>query len=405
VTLSSGQNTVASGKCVQYQLVSTNNAGLVTTSGPTGIVKVDTTAPTGGQISVVAGFNTTGTVAVSVTNASDSESGMASNQVQRKLAPLSSGTCGTFDANWSPVTLFGGNDTVPGGKCVQYRLVSTNNAGLVTTSGPTGIVKVKQTPTITWIPPATMLFGTRLSSTQLNATASVPGTFQYIPPVGTLLQPGSQLLSVIFTPTDTVDFNSVPTSRSITVGFSQPCQTSNLSGSLTVKSGNAYCIQGGKVSGSITVQSGGSLYVSGGSISGSVTSTGATALTLCGTSVSGSVGISSSSGLVQLGGPAGGGCAGNTLSSSLTLSGNTAGVSVVGNTISGSVTASSNKGGVLFSGNKVSGGSITVNGNSGGVTFTNNNVSGNVTITNNTGGFAFSGNTISGTVTLKNNTP
>jgi Tol biopolymer transport system component/uncharacterized protein YjbI with pentapeptide repeats len=405
VTLSSGQNTVASGKCVQYQLVSTNNAGLVTTSGPTGIVKVDTTAPTGGQISVVAGFNTTGTVAVSVTNASDSESGMASNQVQRKLAPLSSGTCGTFDANWSPVTLSSGQNTVASGKCVQYQLVSTNNAGLVTTSGPTGIVKVKQTPTITWIPPATMLFGTRLSSTQLNATASVPGTFQYIPPVGTLLQPGSQLLSVIFTPTDTVDFNSVPTSRSITVGFSQPCQTSNLSGSLTVKSGNAYCIQGGKVSGSITVQSGGSLYVSGGSISGSVTSTGATALTLCGTSVSGSVGISSSSGLVQLGGPAGGGCAGNTLSSSLTLSGNTAGVSVVGNTISGSVTASSNKGGVLFSGNKVSGGSITVNGNSGGVTFTNNNVSGNVTITNNTGGFAFSGNTISGTVTLKNNTP
>ncbi len=405
VTLSSGQNTVASGKCVQYQLVSTDNAGLVTTSGPTGIVKVDTTAPTGGAISVAAGFNTSGTVPVSVTNATDPESGMASNQVQRKLASFSNGACGTFDASWSNVTLVGGNDTVPGGKCVQYQLVSKDNAGLSTTTGPTGIVKVKQTPTITWNPPATMLFGTRLSSTQLNATASVPGTFLYIPPAGTLLQPGSQLLSVIFTPTDTIDYNSVPTSRSITVGFSQPCLTGSLSGSLTVKSGNAYCIQGGKVSGSVTVQSGGSLYVFGGAISGSLTSTGATALTLCGLSVSGSVSASSSSGLVEIGGASGSGCAANKLSSSLTLSGNNAGVTAVGNTISGSVTASSNKGGVLFSDNKVSGGSITVNGNSGGVTFTNNNVSGNVTITNNTGGFAFSGNTISGTVTLKNNTP
>ena len=146
VTLSGGKDTVASGKCVQYQLVSTNNAGRATTTGPTGIVKVDTTAPTGGAISVTAGFNTTGTVPVSVTNASDPESGILSNQVQRKLAPLSGGTCGTFDATWSNVSLSGGNDTVMTGNCVQYRLVSTDNAGLSTTTGPTGIVQVSTSP-------------------------------------------------------------------------------------------------------------------------------------------------------------------------------------------------------------------------------------------------------------------
>ncbi len=253
------------------------------------------------------------------------------------------------------MTLSGGNDTVPGGKCVQYQLVSTDNAGLVTTTGPTGIVKVKQNPVVTWNPPATMLFGTTLSSTQLNATANVAGTFQYTPPAGTLLQPGMQQLSVTFTPTNTADYNASTTLRVITVGFSQACLTGSLSGSLTIKSGNAYCIQGGKVSGSITVQSGGSLYISGGAISGSITSTGATALTLCGTSVSGSTSISSSSGLVELGGPSGSGCAANKFSSAVTLSGNNAGVIAVGNTISGAVTASSNKGGVLFSGNKVSG--------------------------------------------------
>ena len=98
-----------------------------------------------------------------------------------------------------------------------------------------------------------------------------------------------QQLSVTFTPTNTADYNATTTLRIITVGFSQACLTGSLSGSLTIKSGNAYCIQGGKVSGSITVQSGGSLYISGGAISGSITSTGATALTLCGTSVSGSI--------------------------------------------------------------------------------------------------------------------
>ena len=401
MTLVGGSDTVASGKCVQYQLVSTDNAGRATTAGPTGVVKVDTSAPTGGAISVTAGSSSTGTVPVSVTNASDPQSGMLSNQVQRKLGTFSNGACTSFDASWSNVTLVGGNDTVPGGKCVQYQLLSTDNAGLSATFGPSGVVKVKQTPTITWNPPATMLFGARLSATQLNATASVPGTFQYVPSAGTLLQPGSQQLSVIFTPTDTVDYNNANTSRAITVGFSQACQTGNISGSLTVKSGNAYCIQGGKVSGSISVQSGGSLYVSAGSISGSITSTGAAALTLCGTSVSGSVGISSSAGLVQIGAP-GSGCAGNTLSSSLTLSGNTAGVNVLGNTMSGSVSGSNNSGGFLFSGNKDSG-SVTLSSNSGGVTFTTNVVTGSVSISNNTGGFTFSGNTISGTVTLKNN--
>src|SRR5205807_4552655 len=45
--------------------------------------------------------------------------------------------------------------------------------------------------------------GTALSATQLDATASVPGTFAYMPPAGTVLQAGPQTLAVTFTPTDT----------------------------------------------------------------------------------------------------------------------------------------------------------------------------------------------------------
>ena len=45
-------------------------------------------------------------------------------------------------------------------------------------------------------------YGTALSATQLNATASVPGTFVYTPAAGTVLNAGTQTLHVDFIPTD-----------------------------------------------------------------------------------------------------------------------------------------------------------------------------------------------------------
>jgi hypothetical protein len=78
------------------------------------------------------------------------------------------------------------------------------------------------TPTITWPSPSTMIYGTPLSSAQLNATAaatqisglqgpgtgglltpvSVPGTFTYTPAAGSVLGSGMQTLTVTFTPTN-----------------------------------------------------------------------------------------------------------------------------------------------------------------------------------------------------------
>jgi uncharacterized repeat protein (TIGR02543 family) len=55
----------------------------------------------------------------------------------------------------------------------------------------------------TWTNPTIIIEGTALSSTQLNATASVPGTFAYEPKAGALLDPGKNTLKVVFTPTDT----------------------------------------------------------------------------------------------------------------------------------------------------------------------------------------------------------
>ena len=78
------------------------------------------------------------------------------------------------------------------------------------------------TPTITWPAPSAIVYGTALSATQLNAAASVPGSFAYTPPAGTVLGAGTQTLSVTFTPTDGVAYTTATKSVSIIVTPATP---------------------------------------------------------------------------------------------------------------------------------------------------------------------------------------
>ena len=70
---------------------------------------------------------------------------------------------------------------------------------------------------ITWANPASIVYGTALSSAQLDATANVPGTFIYSPAAGTVLPVGTDTLSVTFTPTDTTDYATVTATATIVV--------------------------------------------------------------------------------------------------------------------------------------------------------------------------------------------
>jgi hypothetical protein len=74
-------------------------------------------------------------------------------------------------------------------------------------------------PTITWATPASITYGTPLSGTQLNAAASVSGSFTYNPPLGTVLGSGNQTLSVTFTPNDTTDYSTA--NGTVTLGVNQ----------------------------------------------------------------------------------------------------------------------------------------------------------------------------------------
>ena len=83
-----------------------------------------------------------------------------------------------------------------------------------------GSIPGKSIPTITWSNPADIVYGTPLSSTQLNAVASVPGTYVYTPAAGTILNVGTQTLHVDFTPTDTVNYTTA--SKDVTINVTAP---------------------------------------------------------------------------------------------------------------------------------------------------------------------------------------
>ncbi len=106
----------------------------------------------------------------------------------------------------------------------DYTVTATlNNANYVATPESGTLVINQATPTINWAAPANITVGTRLSSAQLDATAtfngtSLPGGFDYTPAVGALLPVGdTQTLKVVFTPGDTTDFTTAMGSVAINV--------------------------------------------------------------------------------------------------------------------------------------------------------------------------------------------
>jgi len=102
------------------------------------------------------------------------------------------------------------NATAPG-----YALQSISLSGTAT----------QATPTITWATPAAITYGSPLSSVQLNANASVAGTFAYSPAAGTVLTAGQQTLTATFTPTDTTDYTTATATVTLTVNQATPTIT------------------------------------------------------------------------------------------------------------------------------------------------------------------------------------
>ncbi len=81
-----------------------------------------------------------------------------------------------------------------------------------------GAVELSAAANVTWNQPADIALGTALGSVQLNASADVAGTFEYVPPAGTILDVGDgQLLTAVFTPDDLLAFRPTFVSTQINV--------------------------------------------------------------------------------------------------------------------------------------------------------------------------------------------
>jgi len=118
-------------------------------------------------------------------------------------------------------TVYGGPITVSSTETVMaiamapgYTVSAVTSAAYVITQ-PVG-------STITWATPTPISYGTALSSAQLNATASVAGTFVYSPTAGTVLSAGQHTLQATFTPTDVTHYSTATASVTLTVNPATP---------------------------------------------------------------------------------------------------------------------------------------------------------------------------------------
>jgi hypothetical protein len=264
-------------------------------------------------------------------------------------------------AGGSPLSsLAVGSYTLDGSSCTGVSASGPGSYRIDYTGAADGFTVTKATPQITWNNPAAITWGTPLSATQLDATASVPGTFTYTPPAGTVLGLGNnQPLSVSFQPTDATDYNDATATVTIDVVPPTSCITGKYLGPLVIGNGQTVCVQAGAViTSGVIIQPGGALYMTGGTIKGSVSASGAAAITMCGGSLSGSVTITGSTGPLAIGT-----CGKNTIAGSVSITGNTGGLTYQSNVVSGSLTVTGNSGGtVIGPGNKTTG-TVTIKNN------------------------------------------
>ena len=97
------------------------------------------------------------------------------------------------------------------------KFTPTDTTHYATVTATVALTVSKATPTITWPTPAPITAGAALSSSQLDATASVPGNFTYTPALGDIPSAGVVTLKATFTPTSTTHYNTATASVTLTI--------------------------------------------------------------------------------------------------------------------------------------------------------------------------------------------
>lgn len=129
-----------------------------------------------------------------------------------QLNASSGGVAGSFAYTPASGTVLGA-----GKQTLSVTFTPTDTADYNTGTATVTLTVNQATPTVSWATPAAITFGAALSSAQLDATASVPGTFAYNPAAGTTPVVGSDTLSVLFTPSDTTDYTTATATVTLVV--------------------------------------------------------------------------------------------------------------------------------------------------------------------------------------------
>lgn len=194
-----------------------------TTGVPSSVTVISPAATTAGMVDVTVN-NGSGN---SATGSSDQFTYYVPTSITISLSNLSATYDGkaqavsvtTSPANVAVTVTYNGSSTVPV-NAGSYTVVATSADPNYSGSATGTLVISPATPSVLWSAPSAILYGTKLSSAQLDATSSAAGTFTYTPPAGTLLSVGQHVLTVSFTPSDTVDY-STPAPVSVNLVVSQ----------------------------------------------------------------------------------------------------------------------------------------------------------------------------------------
>lgn len=103
-----------------------------------------------------------------------------------------------------------------GAQTLSVTFTPTNTTAYNTVTASVKLQVNQAKPLVLWIP-LPLVYGTPLGPLQLDALSLPPGTFVYTPPAGTILPPGLQKLSAVFTPKDTTDFQTITVTATVDV--------------------------------------------------------------------------------------------------------------------------------------------------------------------------------------------
>lgn len=127
---------------------------------------------------------------------------------------------GKFD--YSPAA---GEVLAPGTHTLSVTFTAEDSANYNTAHATVSLSVARARSAIQWPTPEAITYGTQLSATQLCASASIPGKFEYTPGAGAVLAAGQHRLSVVFTPDDTLGYSTSQTAASLTVAKANPAIT------------------------------------------------------------------------------------------------------------------------------------------------------------------------------------